>query len=59
MNLHAYSRSRVASETSGDRQAHLQRLRSCVRGLKSYGASSGHRYTYIYAQARPTMLCIH
>ena len=48
MNRHAYSRSRVASETADDRQARLQQLRSCVRGLKSYGASSGHRYIYVY-----------
>ena len=36
LRMRAYSRSRVASETADDRQARLQRLRTCVRRLKEW-----------------------
>ena len=49
MHLGAYSRSRVASATADDRQARLQRLRSCVRRLQDSGASSGLPHSALHS----------
>ena len=49
MHLHAYSRSRVASETEDARQARLQWLRSSVRRLQYSGASSGSPHNALHS----------
>ena len=49
MHLCAFSRSRVASETANDRQARLQRLRSCVRRLQESGAFSGSPHNALHS----------